>query len=153
MRTGNWVWPHRFGTFSRLSLLVLILSPTSRGVLKWLFCVYFKHGMRLLWIHPRDGPRSPKLRPSQVVVRCLKARCDHRLKYLKLNARPSHNVVSGRTTIAHDIYKKAVRCLSLIFSDWEHDPHYPFLGRALSVTEHSHLSRKTLDAAGILVLW
>ena len=152
MRTGNWVWPHRFGTFSRLSLLVLILSPTSRG--SWNGCFVFI--LSTEWGScgfTRDGPRSPKLRPSQVVVRCLKARCDHRLKYLKLNARPSHNVVSGRTTIAHDIYKKAVRCLSLIFSDWEHDPRYPFLGRALSVTEHSHLSRKTLDAAGILVLW
>ena len=63
-----------------------------------------------------DGPRSPNLRQSQVVVRCLNVRCDHRLRYLKFNARHSHNVVRGRTTIAQDLYEKAVRCLSLIFS-------------------------------------
>ena len=70
---------------------------------------------RLCTIHP-DGPRSPKFRPSQVVERCLKARCTHTLRYLKLNVRPSHNVVRGRTTITQDVYEKAVRCLSLIFS-------------------------------------
>ena len=41
--------------------------------------------------------------------------CHRSLRYLKLNARPSHNVVRGCTTIAHYIYEKAVRCLSLIF--------------------------------------
>ena len=63
-----------------------------------------------------DGPRSPNLRQSQVVVRCLNARCDHSLRYLKFSARPSHNVLRGRTTIAQDLYEKDVRCLSLIFS-------------------------------------
>ena len=40
---------------------------------------------RLRTIHP-DGPWSPKLRPSHVVVRCLNARCDHSLR----SQRPSH---------------------------------------------------------------
>ena len=63
-----------------------------------------------------DGPRSPKFRPSQVVVRFLKAWCDHSLRDIKFNVRPSHNVARGHTTIAQDIYEKSIWCLSLICS-------------------------------------
>ena len=47
---ATWYDHTDFGGFLRLSLLVLIISPTSIGVLKCLFCVYFKHGIRLLCI-------------------------------------------------------------------------------------------------------
>ena len=32
-----------------VSFLVFIFASTSVGVLKGLFCVYIKHGIRLLW--------------------------------------------------------------------------------------------------------
>ena len=70
---------------------------------------------RLRTIYPRWSTIS-QTSPIAGGVRCLNARCDNSLRYIKLNARPSHNVVRGRTTIAHDIYKKTVLCISLIFS-------------------------------------
>ena len=50
-KCGHATWyDHTYFGGLRLTLLVLILSPTSIGVLKCLFCVYFKHGIRLLWL-------------------------------------------------------------------------------------------------------
>ena len=70
---------------------------------------------RLRTIHPPPPPRcprSPKPRPSPVIVRCLKAH-EVGVTISQIDARSSHNVVTGRMTNAQDIHEKAVQYIYL----------------------------------------
>ena len=79
---------------------VALRQEMSHGVARWLYdTLHLGHRNQVVWYRTikhdyarltADGPRSPKLRPSQVVVRCPEARCDqcrkrshdHRTRYL-----------------------------------------------------------------------
>ena len=99
-------------------------------VARWLYCTLQSRASRPgFWTWPKTAktlyhiarlrtnhPRWYTITQTAPIAGVrLKARCDHSLRYLKLNALPWHNVVRGRSTIAQDIYEKAVRCISLIY--------------------------------------
>ena len=54
-----------------------------------------------------DGPRSPRIHPSYVVVWHINDRCDHQLYNLKFNTRPLHDVARS----SHNI----IKAMSLIY--------------------------------------